>query len=321
MAEPIRLSRSSALAASFGAVLTGALVGVARTGVRAQSLTMLQVGSGSVEDNAESFYAIDAGIFKKNGIGAQLSILRGGAVQISAVIAGQLDAAEASTVAFGSAVSRGVALTAVAPGLLWDARYPNAAIVVKPTSPIQTGKDLNNKTIGVTALGALGFLGVNAYMDATGGDRSTVRFIEIPSSALAEAVSSERIDAAVMDEPGLSEAVGAGRVRSIVDALNGISRLFTKNVWFVRKEWLAQNKDTSRRFADSIVAAGAWAEANRPQSLDILAKYTSRRMAKSDAQFGRKLDPKLVQPAWDAAYKYKLYASPLKAADYCWDGR
>jgi ABC-type nitrate/sulfonate/bicarbonate transport system substrate-binding protein len=319
MAEPAGPSRSKAITAALGGIITAALVAGAR--VPAQNLVPLRLGSGLVEDNAESFYALDTGLFKKNGIDAQLTTMRGGELQMSAVVSGQLDAAEASTVAFGSAVARGVSLIAVESGMLWDARYPSAAIVVKPSSPIQTGKDLNNKIVGVTALAALGYLGVNAYVDATGGDHSTVRFIEIPSSALAEAVMSGRVDAAVMDDPAFTEAVSAGQVRRIVDALNGISRVFSKNVWFVRRDWLAQNKDTARRFADAIVAAGAWAEANRAPSLDILAKYTGRHMTKSDSHFGRKLDPTLVQPAWDAAFKYKLYPAPLQAAGYCWDGR
>lgn len=315
------ISRSRAIATGLSFLCAGSLSANARAAAPVETSVSLRLGSGLVEDNAESFYAIDTGLFKRNRIDAHLTILRGGEMQMSAVVSGALDAAEASTVAFGSAIGRGVALVALAPGMLWDARYPSAAIVVKPTSPIQTGKDLNDKTVGVTALAALGVLGVDAYMDATGGDRSTVRFIEIPSSALGEAVTSGRVDAAVMDDPSLTDAVAAGLVRPVVAALNGIGRLFTKNVWFARREWLAQNKDTARRFVGAIVAAGAWAESNRPQSLAILAKYTNRRMTKSDAHFGRRLDPALVQPAWDAAYKYRLYAAPLKAADYCWDGR
>jgi NitT/TauT family transport system substrate-binding protein len=321
MAVPVTPSRFKAISAMLGGAAAAALLGSTRALAQLPPPVTLKLGSGLVEDNAESFYAIDAGFFKKNGIDPQLTTLRAGALQMSAVVSGQLDMAEASTVSFGSAIGRGVGLTAVAPGMLWDARYPSAAIVVKPNSPIQTGKDLNNKTVGVTALAALGFLGVNSYMDATGGDHTTVHFIEIPSSALADAVTSGRVDAAVMDDPSFTEATNAGQVRRIADALNGIGRVFSKNVWFTRTDWLAQNKDTTRRVVDAIVAAGAWAEANRPQSLDILAKYTGRRMTKSDSHFGRKLDPSLVQPAWDAAYKYKLYAVPLKAADYCWDGR
>ena len=38
-------------------------------------------------------------------------------------------------------------------------------------------------------------------------------------------------------------------------------------------------------------------------------------------RFGRKLDPTLLQPLFDAAYNYKLYGAPLRAADVCWDGK
>ena len=40
------------------------------------------------------------------------------------------------------------------------------------------------------------------------------------------------------------------------------------------------------------------------------------------ARYGRNpVEAKYLQPVWDAAYKYKIFPSPLVAADYCWNGR
>jgi len=158
-------------------------------------------------------------------------------------------------------------------------------------------------------------------MDSNGGDLSTVKFVELVPSAQAESVATGRVAAGVINDPELSSAVAAGKVRRLVDAYNGVSRLFYGTVWFTTSDWLTKNKDGAKRFAEAIVAAGAWAEANRSQALPILEKYTKFHEDKSIARYGRTLEPKYLQPVWDAAYKYKIYPSPLKAADYCWDGR
>lgn len=322
MTESARFSRARAITATLGACATGALFTGLRTTALAQTPITIRVGSGNVEPNAQVFYAIDAGFFKKNGVEAQLTILRSGGVTMEAIVSGQLDCGVGNTVSLGSAVLRKIPFEVIAPGIYWDAKYPNAAIVVAANSTIKSAKDLNGKTLGVTSLGSIDGLGIESYMDANGGDLSTVKFVELVPSAQAESVAAGRVAAGVINDPELSSAVAAGKIRRLVDAYNDVARLFYGTVWFTTSDWLNKNKDGAKRFADAIAAAGAWAESNRSQALPILEKYTKFHEDKSIARYGRNpVEAKYLQPVWDAAYKYKIYPAPLKAADYCWNGR
>jgi NitT/TauT family transport system substrate-binding protein len=321
MTEPFRLSRAQTIKATLGACAAGALFSGLRSTSLAQTPLVVRIGSGNVEPNAQVFYAIDQGFFKKNGIDPQLTIMRSGGVTMEAIVSNQLDCGVGNNVSLGSAILRKIPFVIIAPGIYWDAKFPNAAIVVAPNAPIKSAKDLDGKTIAVTSLGSIDGLGVETYMDQNGGNLSTVKFVELVPSAQAESIARGSVAAGVINDPELSSAEAAGKIRRLVDAYNGVAKLFYGTTWFTTRDWLSKNKDGVKRFADAIVRAGTWAENNRSQALPILEKYTKFHEDKSIARYGPgKVEPKYVQPVWDAAYKYKIYPQPLKAVDYCWDG-
>jgi NitT/TauT family transport system substrate-binding protein len=285
------------------------------------ALLPVKVGSGNVEPNAQVFYAIEAGIFKKNGLSADLTILRSGGVTMEAIVTGTLNCGVSNVVSLGSALLRGLPFKIIAPGILERSDLPTNGIVVAANSPIKSAKDLNGATLGVTSLGSTDGLGFQTYMDKNGGDSSTVKFIEIVPAAMAEAIATGRVAAGVINDPELRNAISGGKVKKLVNAYDWISPMWYGTVWLCTQDWLAANKETAKRFAASIIEAGAWAEANREQSLTILEKYTKFHEDKSIATYGRTLDRKLLQPVWDAAYKYKTYPAQLNASDYFWDGK
>jgi NitT/TauT family transport system substrate-binding protein len=321
MTHNASFSRAGALRASLGACIGGALFAGARTTTLAQAPLVIRIGNGTVEPSSQAFYTYDAGFFKKNGLDAQMQTLRSGGVIMEAIISGQIDVGVTNPVSYGSALLRKIPFTTVAAGMFWDTRYPTAAIIVAPNSTVKTAADLNGLTIGVTSLGSIDQIGIASYMDANGGNLASVKYVEIVPAAIAETVSGGRVAAAILNDPELSNAVAAGKVKKIAGAYDGIGKLFYSTVWVGMKDWVSKNPESTRRFAAAIAEGSEWAENNRPQALAILEKYTKFHEDKSVAHFGRKLDPALLQPMWDAAYKYKLFAAPLRASENCWDGK
>jgi NitT/TauT family transport system substrate-binding protein len=300
---------------------TGALIAGSSGFARAQSPPVIKVAGGTIEANAQVFYALDNGFFKKNGVDVDLTLVRSGGLAMEAIVSGQMNAGSGNSVSLGSAILRNIPFVVLAPGLIVDAKAPTAWIVVAPNSPIRGVKDLAGKTLGVTSLRNIGELAFDAYFDQAGVDRSTVKFVELAPPEVSEMVFSGRVAAATLNEPEVSSGLAAGKIRRLASAYDAMSKLFYLTVWFSTRDWLEKNKDLARRFVDGIVQGGAWAEANREQSLAILFKYTKLKEEKSIARFGRKLDPALLQPVFDSAYTYKIYGAPLRAADVCWDGR
>ena len=51
-------------------------------------------------------------------------------------------------------------------------------------STVQSGKDLNGKTIAVIALNGITHIAARAWIDQNGGDSATAKFIEVPPPAM-----------------------------------------------------------------------------------------------------------------------------------------
>jgi ABC-type nitrate/sulfonate/bicarbonate transport system substrate-binding protein len=138
---------------------------------------------------------------------------------------------------------------------------------------------------------------------------------------MAATLAEGRIVAAAMNDPELSQALAAGQVKPLAKGYDAISKLFMQTAWFATQDWLAKNKETAKRFSDAIVAGGLWGMANNERAVTILAKYTNSNELKAKMRYATKLDPALIQPVLDAAFKYKLLPGQTTAADFSWDGK
>jgi NitT/TauT family transport system substrate-binding protein len=289
---------------------------------RAQSAPVhLRIGTGTVEANAQIFYAAEMGFFKKNGLDVEVVKLRSGTTTMAAIVAGDLQCGVANVLSLGAAHQRNVPLVLIAPGAYYDGKAATTTMVVAPDSTARSAKDLNGKAVAVISVGGLDQLALDAWVDKTGGDLSSVKCIEVPPSAMAEALARGSIAAAVMNDPEMSQAIEAKQVKFLANGYDAIAKLFMQTAWFATQDWLDQNKDVAKRFSDAIVAGGAWGMANQDQAAAILAKWTGSKEAKPRIRFASKLDPVLIQPVYDSAAKYKLLAGPVTAADFVWNGK
>jgi NitT/TauT family transport system substrate-binding protein len=247
--------------------------------------------------------------------------VRSGSITMQAIAGGQMHAGVGNAVSAGSGILRGIPFVFIGPGAMWNQTVHNSAIMVAENSPIKTAKDLNGQTVAVGSLQGIGQLAFQTYVDQNGGDASAVKFIEIAPSATADAIQSGRVAAGSLDDPEYSNAVESGKAKRLVYTYDWIAKTFYTSVWFTSQGWLQANKETAKRFMEAIVAGGIWGETHREQGRDILEKYTKVHESRTTNVYGRTLNPALIQPLWDASYKYQIFPSPLRAADYCWDAK
>jgi len=163
----------------------------------AQALTRLRATS-AIDDPATPFlWAMETGLFRRNGLDASLERATSGAAAASAVVGGSFEVGKSSVMSLLSAHVRGVPVVAVSAAGEYDRTRSAAAsaIVVRPDSPVNSGADLNGKIFAVTALNDSFSLSVRAWVDATGGDSSTIKLVELPMSSAIIALTSGRVDA------------------------------------------------------------------------------------------------------------------------------
>lgn len=282
----------------------------------AQTPAALRVATTPIDLGAQVLYAQDRGYFKRQGLTVEVQFLDNGAAIASAVASGALDIAQGNLVTLATAHDKGLPFVVVAPAGLYTSTAPTSALLVAKNSPFKTAKDLNGKTIGITGVKNITQIGTMAWMDQNGGDPSTVRFIELPFSQMAPAITAGRIDAGVTAEPDLSAAI-AGDSRIIGLVYSAIANTFTVGAWFATSTWAKANADTAKRFVAAIDDAGRWANHNQAASGKILEKYTKIRITPGMKRvvFSEKFDPSLMQPVIDATAKYKVIKASFPATD------
>lgn len=305
---------------SSGAFALFAAGGWGATGIAtAQTKTPLRVGAGNIESHAEAYYARANGFFVQNGLDVDVQSLRNGAAIAAAVTGGDLQIGISSILQLAEARGRGIPLIVIAPGALHDGRIAHTTnLVVGPNSPITKASELNGKVVAVSTLNGLDQIIVDALVDKNGGNSSTLKFVEIPPAAAADAVLLGRVAAAQLAEPELSAA--GDRVRRLGDGEDAIAPRFVTSGWFTTIDWLANNKDVARRFATSIFAAGAWAMQNSEKAGEVLQKTLGFADKRATQTYATSRDIRELSPLLTTAVKYKV-AAPISSSDLFWDGK
>jgi NitT/TauT family transport system substrate-binding protein len=298
-----------------------AAVIAAPAAVRAQAQAVLRIGTPGNDGNALAYYAFENGYFRNDGIVAQIQTIRAGsgAGVAGAVIGGALDVGEGDIIAVAAAREHGLPLLLIAPSFLHRGPEPVSALIVAKSSPIRSGKDLNGATIAVPSLTGPAKLVTVAWLQKNGADLTSVKFVELPQTAMAAAIARGTVAAGTTTEPNLAAALDVVRVLGYV--YDAIGNPLQVSGWFATEDWIRANTDVGRRFVAAVHDAAVWA--NKPQnhaaSAAILEKYTPfapdllPKMHR--ASYGEVFDSALMQPLLDAAYEQKSLQKRMLAKD------
>jgi NitT/TauT family transport system substrate-binding protein len=235
---------------------------------------------------------------------------------MSAVAGGSLDIGQGNIVALAAAHERGLTLSFLCATNYYSAKDATTGIVVVDRdAPINGPKDLAGRVVAVSGLQEIAGLAVRNWIDAGGGDSATVKFIELPFPAMADAVRAKRIDAASVNRAFAATAGQPGDpLRIIGQAYDSVAPRWVISGWLAGNDWIAKHPDDARRFLAVMRAATVWANANKHAAAQVLADNLKQDVAKIEAlprpDYQTALTPQLVQPGINLAAKYGL----LKAA-------
>jgi NitT/TauT family transport system substrate-binding protein len=278
------------------------------------------------DDLLPFWYAQSTGMFAKAGLNVEVQSASSGAIVTQAVVGGAADIGRSSPQALIAAHIRGIPVVIVAPGAIHRHDVQgNAAIAIAPNSPIKNILDLQGKTVACTAIGDVGYLGLRALIDAAGGDSSTLKWVEIPIPSVAAALEQGRIDAGLTTEPFMTRDLAAGKIRLLVDMLNGYKGAIIQGAFFAMKPYAQANPDAIARFARVLAQAGAYTNTHPNETLDLLVKNTgiepdvAAKMRRTTLALA--WDPSQVQPLIDVAAKYKAIPQTFDARDLYWTSK
>jgi NitT/TauT family transport system substrate-binding protein len=230
-----------------------------------------------------------------------------------------LQIAKASTVSIAIGHAHGLPFTIIAPSTVAASDKPICGLMVRPDSTIKTGKDCNGKIFVGNSLQDLTQLSTMAWVDKTGGDSRTLKFVELTQSVTIDAITTGRIDGATALNPVLYDAVSTGHVRVVGNPLDAVAPHFCTSAWFTTTGYAAKNPTVVRRFVAGLRDAVRYQYAHPAEMADYLAPFLHddldrlRKMPRTTV--GLTLDPKDFQPVIDLIVKYGTVPSGFPARD------
>jgi NitT/TauT family transport system substrate-binding protein len=305
------------------AVLRSALAGIAACALPsvapAQTRTALHIATLPVDADATAWFALDQGFFAQNGLDVTIDVITSGSAILAGLAGGALDVGVASIGSLSTAHARGLPIVALAPGGLYNGALPTSVLAVLANSPLRTAKDLTGKTIAIQTIGELASFAMISWIDKNGGDGKSVKFVELPTSSMADALATGHVDAAFLAEPFYTQAKPA--VRFFGATYDGVAKRFLISAWLAQRDWIERNPATARKFVTAMRTAANWG--NLPQNMAasgaILGKYTKispDAIAKMQrAQFATRLDPAMLQPVIDVSAQFGVIPKTFPATE------
>jgi NitT/TauT family transport system substrate-binding protein len=280
----------------------------------------LHAASSSNDEVTPYLYALDSGLFKKNGVDASIDRLPSGSAIVAGVLGGAFDIGKSSLPSLLAARSKGIQLTLLAPGGQYEAERPSFGLVVKPDSTIQSGADLNGKVAAVSAIDDLYTIAMKTWIDAHGGDSSTLKIVEVPISTVAESVATGRVAVGTLTQPFLKNSIDSGRVKLLSYSATAIAPHFTMTAWFARADFATKNPQLANTFIRVMREAAIYSNAHHAETAPMLAKFLSLQPQDIPAMgtrvtAGISLTPELLKPLLDAAARYKVVPTAIDPRD------
>jgi NitT/TauT family transport system substrate-binding protein len=272
----------------------------------AQGVTTVRIAGTPSDDMTPILYGQHSGLFNRFGLDVQLTNATSGAAAAAAVSSGTYAFGKSSLTTLLVAHEKGIPYTLVASDVVYDAKTPYAAFIADRDAGLRTGKDFNDKLIAVSALGDMGSVALQAWVEARGGDPKSLRFVEIPLSAAIAAVDNHRVAAAETSIPVLAAAIESGK--AVIPAYDTIAPTFLLAAWFTTTGYSAKNPQAVRQFARAFAASAAYTNAHHAETAAMMAEFTGvavgvvERMTRTIA--GTSLLPAQIQPVIDSAAKY-----------------
>lgn len=264
------------------------------------------VGISPTDLSSGPLYAQACGAFARHGIDAEITSLPLNYAQ-NRVLDGELDVAFSDVTSVVQLVDEQQAEFAVLAGAaIFDAAEPVNVLIAAKDRPVRSGADLAGKVGGVPRLRSFGELATRNWIDRTGGDSSTITFIELPFTEFADALDDGRMDVGPISEP--LKTLFAPRTSFVGVSYAEIAPEFVFAVFVGSRAWVDRNPELAARFTAAMEEGNAWANAHRAETAAILTdRYAipaelARVMAR--ARFPERLTPEMVQPVLDLGARY-----------------
>jgi NitT/TauT family transport system substrate-binding protein len=316
---PMRRAIRKSCWSGFLGLVVAAGVGAMPASGHVAELTPIKVAILPLEPTAQAMYAKHRGMFRKQGIDAQLTVLSDPSQVVAALLSGNVQFVSTHVGAAAALKSKGAPVTVVAAGATYDPkRKATSSLVAARGKAITRARDFVGKTVAIDFPNTIADLGVKEWLEKNGVDPENVKFTYIPFPQMLGPLAQGTVDAALLPEPYLTLALQQGAKRVVSPFQAVCSKTCQLTFWIARAD---VDENVRARFRNAIQNAAVWAnqDKNDPISGKILAKYAPidakviGKMARTT--FGTRLRVSLATE-WLALFaKYGVIPSSFRPID------
>lgn len=217
------------------------------------------------------------GYFKEEGIAVTTQRVQGGTVGIPGLVAGSFDILYSNSVAVLTALERGIDLRIIAEGTRIPVKPPDpAALLQRKGGGLQTGNDLEGKTIGINTKFDIQWLIAQEWVKKTGGDPSKVSYREMPLPSMLDALAAKQVDAVVAVDPFLAVGLGDPRFELLDWAQSKVMPGMPSSLWVISGQTAASKPDLIRAYQRGFNKGAEWVDQHLGDAeyLKLVASYT-----------------------------------------------
>jgi NitT/TauT family transport system substrate-binding protein len=226
---------------------------------RARAQSVVRFGSVGGLTDAGLYLADDKGYFTAAGLGVQMLRMPNAPSLLTALATGQLDVAGISvTPGLFSAIVQGVQIRIVGDKQSVRPGFSATRLVVRSSFPAgtetQQAAGLKGKPVAISSKAASVAMVLGNYLAGFGMTVADVHLVELSYPSMVPALGSGAVEAAVVLEPFLSQAVQMGIARQLNDmvvASGGTAADASTSVPLVYSETFARDNATAQAFMDA----------------------------------------------------------------------
>ena len=261
----------------------------------------LKIACTATSDCASAMVARDQGIFAKNGLDADVSLIAINTTIPPAIVSDSIQIGGPTATVFLQAVDGGLDLVAVAGASVMDPVSAGAvAAVARNGVTINDAKDFVGKKVGAPGIGAFLHVLFVKWLIDKGVDPKTVNFVEVTFPTQSDALKSGSVDAVLTGEPLITRIKNAGTGTVAVRYLIDLNRTDPILSYVSTRAFAEQHPDVIKAFRESIEEGAKIVNSDRDKASKSISKFT-----KMPIELVRLSRPDVSQPE-------------LKGSDFAW---
>lgn len=233
------------------------------------------IGCTATTDCANAAIAVDEGIFKKNGLDAEMQLIGLNSNIPAALLSNSIQIGGPTPSVFLQAVDGGLDLVAVAGASSSSKSTADiAAVVARPGSGIRQARDFIGKKVGAPGIGAFLQVLFAQWLIQNGVDPKQVNFVEVTFPTMADILKSGAVDAVVTAGPVMAKILSTQTGEVVAYYLESIPDGEPQVLYSASRDWASAHPEAIAALRKSLDEASKIVNADPGKARTSVASFT-----------------------------------------------